>query len=197
MNETVIDENPRIETLVEEPWPYLVIENFLPEGAFNTMRENCMWLFSGYQGLIQSDYDGNVQRYPLKRDFLEEYDMKQYLDRFEHREYSELKIFSNFVKTKANFVHKRHVEAPFKIMSAVLYLAPDANNGTRIYADGDESSRHTKELIWEPNTMLIFAGKDDVTWHDYTSSWNDRYTFNWYLVDPNVIENEEYKSMVF
>jgi hypothetical protein len=30
--ETVIDENPRIETMVEEPWPYLVIENFLPEG---------------------------------------------------------------------------------------------------------------------------------------------------------------------
>lgn len=195
MNEE-IDEFPRIETFHDEPWPYLVIENFLPQGAFHTMVENCMFLYGGFQGAIQRDYDDNVQRYPLRRDFLEEYNMEQYLDRFDHREYSELKIFSNFVKTRANFVHKRHVEAPFKILSAVLYLTPDANNGTRIYTD-NESKKAVSELEWKPNTMLIFAGHDDVTWHDYTSSWNDRYTFNWFFVDPAVIENEEYKDLAF
>ena len=89
------------------------------------------------------------------------------------------------------------MKAPFKILTAVLYLTPDANNGTRIYANGDESSKPATELEWKPNTMLIFAGQDDVTWHDYTSSWNDRYTFNWFFVDPNVIQNPLYKDLAF
>jgi len=167
--------------VTNEPWPHIVIEDFLPEGAFNTMRENCMWLFSGNQSLVELEHDDNVQRYPLKRNFLEEYNMEQYLEYFDTRECSDLRILSNFVRTKPNFVHPIHTEISCKILSCVLYITPDANSGTRLFSDSERSNK--LEIEWKPNTMVMFAGQDDVTWHDYTSNWNDRYTYNFFFVD--------------
>ena len=191
-----IDEWPRKATMYKEPWPYIVIDNFLPRGEFMTMMENCMFLHSGNPEKFDRDYDDQVIRIPLKWDPLEEHNMHLHLASFtERRNFSsvkDLKVLSHYVRTKANFNHKRHDEAPFKILSTVLYLAPDGNNGTRLYTS--ETSNDKLELEWKPNRAVIFAGRDNVTWHDYTSSWNDRYTLNHFLVDPSVVENEKIKE---
>ena len=41
---------------------------------------------------------------------------------------------------------------------------------------------------------MIFCGETGVTWHDYKSSDETRYTYNYFLVDPTKIENEAYKD---
>ena len=191
-----VDEWPRKATTYEGPWPHVVIDNFLPRGEFITMMENCMWLHSGNPEQFDRDYDDQVVRIPLKWDPLEEHNMHLHLASFaDRRSFSsvkDLKVLAHYVRTKANFTHKRHDEAPFKILSTVLYLAPDGNNGTRLYTS--ETSNDKLEIEWKPNRAVIFAGRDNVTWHDYTSSWNDRYTLNHFLVDPSVVENEKIKE---
>ena len=148
MIETVVDEWPRKATMYHEPWPYVVIDNFLPRGEYLTMMENCMWLHSGNPEQFDRAYEDNVVRIPLKWNPLEEHDMHLHLASFtERRNFSsvkDLKVLAQYVRTKPNFTHIRHDEAPFKILSTVIYLAPDNNNGTRIYSS--ETSNDKIEL---------------------------------------------------
>ena len=196
--EEVIDEYPRKATFIEDPWPHVIIDNFLPRGEYITMMENCMWLHSGDPSEFDRDYDDNVVRIPLKWDALREHNMHLHLASFtERRNFSsvkDLRVLCQYVRTKPNFKHVRHTEAPFKILSTVVYLAPDANNGTRLYTD--ETTNNKVEVEWKPNRAVIFCGRDNITWHDYTSSWNDRYTLNHFLVDPSAVENEKILEML-
>ena len=182
--------------MILEPWPHIIIDDFLPEEEFILLSEHCERSFKNLPERIHSSYDDQVQRWHLNYDPIAHHDMSQYLKFFDHREYSTLRNFVNYAKTTPYFVHKMHVEAPFKILSSVLYLGPKENNGTRLYSAGPERGE-VIESEWKLNRMLIFAGHDDVTWHDYTSSSEDRYTFNHYLVDSEVIENELYQSLHF
>lgn len=198
MSETEVDEFPRTITRYEEPWPHIIIDNFLPQGEFKTLTENCMYLFSGSgtQDQIEADHDDNVFRIHLRYDAFIEQNMHLHLASFQERRefdsFKNLKTFSNFVRTKPNYVHPIHAEAPFKMLSSILYLAPDANNGTTLYSS--EGKADKLELEWKPNRILIFAGRDDVTWHDYSSSWNDRYTYNHFLVDDSIVERQAIKD---
>ena len=89
----------------------------------------------------------------------------------------------------ANYFGKIHDEAEFKIMSAIIYLSPEKNHGTTFYIDGKQET-----IEWKPNRLMIFCGETGVTWHDYKSSDETRYTYNYFLVDPTKIENEAYKD---
>ena len=183
--------------LITDPWPHIIIDDFLPKDEFEILSCKCDRMWEGLPERIEYSYDDNVQRWHLNYDPLEHRNIKQYLKYFDYRKYSNLRTFTNFVKTKANFVHGMHVEAPFKILSSILYLSPENNGGTRLFHSGPERTYPMYESVWKPNRMLIFAGQDDVTWHDYTSNEFDRYTFNHFLVDPTVIENELYKTLHF
>ena len=59
----------------------------------------------------------------------------------------------------------------------------------RFYIDGKQET-----IEWKPNRLMIFCGETGVTWHDYKSSDETRYTYNYFLVDPTRIENEAYKD---
>lgn len=166
------------------PWHYICIDNYLPEKEFTELRSKAMQIeYSNYK----------VTREILKYDFTPQ--MELLLENFNQREdipkrkYSDLKKFIHFAITPANFVHDIHTEAPFKIMSAVLYLGPEENRGTRLYKSLDEPP---VEIEWKPNRLFVFCGYDH-TFHDYLSS-SVRYTYNYFLVDKPVIENPEYKE---
>ena len=182
--------------VIADPWRHIVIDNFLPDDEFEILSSKCSRVWSGSPERISYDYDEQVMRWHLNYDPIQHCDMRQYLKYFDHREYSKLRTFVNFVKTTPNFVHNIHVEAPFKILSSLLYLSPTDNNGTRLFTN-KEREGEVLEVEWKPNRMLIFAGQDEITWHDYTSSDAARYTFNHFLVDPAVIQNEFYKTLHF
>jgi len=169
--------------MILKPWPHIIIDDFLPQDEFVRLTNHCKRSIERLPERIHYSYNEQVQQWYLNYDPIAHHNMSQYLEFFDHRKYSKLRTLVNYVNIKANFENPVHTEEPFKILSSILYLGPESNNGT--------------EIEWKQNRMLIFAGQGDVTWRDYTSSDTDRYTFNHYLVDPKEIENELYKTLHF
>ncbi len=189
--------------IFNDPWPYVVVENFLSDSHFRTLSQSCINTFKNNNDVHNhstTDYgmDDAVLRHALMYDPVEDYNVAGYLHYFStRRPYKELKRFVNFCKTAPNFEHPMHVEAPFKIMSCVLYLSPEESGGTRLFRGSNRDEDFSIEMEWKPNTMFIFCGADDVTWHDYYSTDEDRYTFNYFLVDQSIVQNEEFKKQCF
>jgi len=158
-------------------WPYKVIDNFLSDIDFMLITDNMLRIKANDKVERQFfHYDPT----PQIADLLKEFPRR--------RKCTSLKKFIHYAVTPANFTHKVHDEAPFKIMSAVLYLHPEENYGTKLY--------HNDEIVdveWKPNRLMVFCGETGVTWHDYKAS-TMRYTYNYFLVDPAQIENVEYKK---
>lgn len=161
------------------PWPYLVIDNYLPKDQLQYHIEQSKKIN------LESEVDRHLLNYdpmPETADLINYFPV--------HRKYNRLSKFIHYAATAANFIHKMHVDAPFKIMSAVLYLGPEVNYGTRLYEHPD--SLPVKDIEWKPNRLFVFCG-NDYTWHDYRSL-DTRYTLNYFLVDPDTIQNSEYKQ---
>tara|TARA_B110000977_G_scaffold193984_1_gene269793 strand:+ start:8503 stop:9000 length:498 start_codon:yes stop_codon:yes gene_type:complete len=156
----------------------LIRDNFLSEETYNAI------LFDARS----TKQDGSVSRHWYDYDPTPE--IAQFANYFgKKRGYRELARFIHTATTVPNFTHKMHDEAEFKIMSAIIYLSPEKNHGTTFYIDGKQET-----IEWKPNRLMIFCGETGVTWHDYKSSDETRYTYNYFLVDPTRIENEAYKD---
>jgi len=107
------------------------------------------------------------------------------------RKYNDLAKFIHTAATPPNYHHKIHDEAEFKIMSAIVYIGPEKAPGTTFYIDGEEQT-----VGWKPNRLMVFCGETDVTWHDYKSDDNMRFTYNYFLIDPTKVKNEAYKNHI-
>lgn len=175
-------------TISNDPWFYISIDNFLPQEQFEKLREGALDVDVMEDKVSRQlfNYDPTPTIEKLIRTFLK---AKETMG-VDVRSYSELKKFIHYAITPPNFEHQMHIEAPFKIMSAVLYLGPEKNIGTRLYKTPDD--KNPVEVEWKPNRLFVFCGYDH-TWHDYAST-ETRYTYNYFLVDPNVVENREYKD---
>lgn len=175
-------------TIGTEPWFYISIDNFLPESEFNKLKSEALDVptIDGEVSRKIHGYDPTPQIETLFKTFLRAKDKYG----IEIRDFKSLKKFIHYAVTPPNFTHKMHIEAPFKIMSAVLYLGPEENIGTRLYRTKDD--KDPIEVEWKPNRLFVFCGHDH-TFHDYAST-DTRYTYNYFLVDPNVVENEDYKA---
>lgn len=171
----------------EFPWPHITIDDFLPEQTFEKMREDAMKIQSTDNEMTRQlfNYDPTPQIGSILRTFMDNKGVK--IRKFDA---NSLKKFIHFAVTPRDFVHKKHIEAEFKIMSAVLYLGPETNIGTRLYETVD--SEEYIEVEWKPNRLVVFCGHDN-TWHDFAST-DTRYTYNYFLVDSTVVQNEDYKN---
>jgi len=107
------------------------------------------------------------------------------------RGYRKLGKFIHTAATPPNFHHPKHYEAEFKIMSAIVYIGPEKAPGTTFYINGKEET-----IEWKPNRLMVFCGETNVTWHDYKSADQMRFTYNYFLVDPTKIQNESYKNNI-
>lgn len=164
------------------PWEHFIVDDYLPKQEF----EYHCW--KAQQIEMKDDVNREFLNYnpmPEATWFLPEFSF--------HRSYDETKVFAHYAATKAGFHHPRHVDSQFKIMSAVLYLAPEYNHGTDLFETSDGPMMGA--CTWKPNRLFVFAGRYDHTWHDYRATTN-RYTLNWFLVDPQIIQNEEYKKVL-
>ena len=163
---------------VDYPWPHLVIDDYLPQDQFDSLRHEA----------LRYGEDGDVSRIffdhdpiPHTADLLNEF--------VSHRPVGDKGKLIHYAVTKKDFVHEKHCDAEFKIMSAVLYLGPEKNSGTRLYGRKGERV----DVEWKPNRMFVFCGLTDFTWHDYTST-DTRYTLNYFLIDRSKVKNPEYKD---
>lgn len=172
-------------------WQYKVYENFLDKSDFNKLKDgivndNFMKYHNFNDGQYRKwfDYDPT----PQIADTLKDFD--------KHRDFEELKTFIHYAVTPKKFVHKVHDEAKYKVLSAIIYLSPEVSCGTFLH-DKFENPSETIEVEWAPNTMMVFCGETDVTWHHFESQYAHRYTYNYFLVDPTKMLRPEYKQYAF
>ena len=51
-----------------------------------------------------------------------------------------------------------------KLLSVVIYIAPENNEGTWLYEN--QSGKNPKQIEWIPNRAFVFS-RNDHTWHSY------------------------------
>jgi hypothetical protein len=158
----------------------IIRDNYLPQQTFSL-------LYTHYQKV---QLKKGVEREFFSSDPTPE--IAKFINYFDKkREYNQLGKFIHTAATPPNFVHPKHYEAEFKIMSAIIYIGPEKAPGTTFYINGKEET-----IEWKPNRLMIFCGETDVTWHDYKSADQMRFTYNYFLVDPTKIQNESYKNNI-
>lgn len=172
-------------TFFNEPWEHLVIDDFLPTEQFEKLKD-----FS-YGIKVEDDFKG------VTREFIN-YDplnIEHLLEQFSNVKsyWGKLDKLIHFSVIKKSFMHEMHVDADFKIMTAILYLGPEKSMGTRIF---DKDKNYVKEIEWKPNRLLVFCSSDD-SWHDFGSYKNGRHTLNYFLIDANWhINNDTFRNNI-
>lgn len=82
-------------------------------------------------------------------------------DKVELYDYSDFTI----IVTEKNSKFPIHDDTPNKLLSGVIYIAPEKNNGTFYYNDKNGSNKTNTE--WKPNRGAFFSRKERSTWHSY------------------------------
>ena len=99
-----------------------------------------------------------------------------------HRTYPNLGINAHIsITPPLPYKFHIHQEGLEKIWSAVTYITPEKNVGTKMYTAQTESA-FVKEAPWIPNSTFIFCGREGHTWHSYESNQDkNRITFNLFI----------------
>lgn len=170
--------------MITEPWPHLIIDDFLKPRDLISLQLRC--------GLFNHEITNHIERtgilkghyrFKFETDILKEYDVPGYFNQFEQkRPYTELGKLIQLVKTCEETTYPIHDDAPHKIFALLIYIAPHENVGTQIY---DADKKLVKQIEWKPNRCVMFCPLSDVTWHGYGSS-TDRFTLMYNLVDTAI-----------
>jgi len=70
----------------------------------------------------------------------------------------------NIVESGPHFQFPIHPDSRDKLLSCVVYLQPEHNNGTVLYSSEDGANEYMAE--WKQNRCVIFSRQDN-TWHSY------------------------------
>ena len=81
-------------------------------------------------------------------------------EKVKHYWYSELNIVNN----GKDYVFDIHSDSRDKLLSAVIFIAPEVNEGTWLY--DDKKGSNPRQIEWLPNRNFVFC-RNDHTWHSY------------------------------
>ena len=120
---------------------------------------------------FQSSTEGKKGKSPLTEDTIrnihEAYHDKmwQWLtklapEKLQHYQYTEL----NVVNTGRDYIFPVHSDSKDKLLSVVIYIAPEINEGTWLYED--HKGKNPQQIEWKPNRAFAFS-RNDNTWHSY------------------------------
>ncbi len=75
--------------------------------------------------------------------------------------------YSDFtiIKTNKNAKFPIHDDTPNKLLSGVIYLYPENNNGTVFYSN--KKGKNKTKIDWKLNRAVFFSRKERETWHSY------------------------------
>ena len=91
-------------------------------------------------------------------------------EKLQHYWYTELNVVNN----GRNSIFPIHSDSEDKLLSVVIYIAPDINEGTTLYED--KSGKNPKKINWVSNRAFVFS-RNDNTWHSYKADGkNNRLT---------------------
>jgi hypothetical protein len=86
----------------------------------------------------------------------------------------------NIVMSGKDFVWPIHNDSKDKMLSVVIFVAPNENEGTWLYED--QAGANPRQIEWKPNRAFIFSRNTD-TWHSYKADGkNNRLTLVYNLI---------------
>ena len=69
------------------------------------------------------------------------------------------------------YKYRIHEETRSKLISIVVFLTPDSNNGTFLYESYNQDyDNPTKAIEWKKNRAFIFSGIPNKTWHSFSAA---------------------------
>lgn len=170
--------------VVDRPWPHLVIENYYSDEVFDVLRSEAKRFVKGNVDVTTRKQAFAMPENQTLRDCIDSRPLTEdMLAQFpSHRPYSALNLFWEVNFLLGPFNYPIHDESSRKVLSCVVYVDPDENNGTYLY---NEDKTFNRQVAWKPNTALIFPAIDGVTWHDYDCPKGKyRVTVNQFLERP-------------
>lgn len=170
--------------VVDRPWPHLVIENYYSDEVFDVLRSEAKRFVKGNVDVTTRKQAFAMPENQTLRDCIDSRPLTEdMLAKFpSHRPYSALNLFWEVNFLIGPFKYPIHDESSRKVLSCVVYVDPDENNGTYLY---NEDKTFNRQVSWKPNTALIFPAIDGVTWHDYDCPKGKyRVTVNQFLERP-------------
>ena len=122
-------------------------------------------------------------------------ELKEIYKKLNHKvDIEKTNLISGFQCHQKNYKYHIHDESETKMLSVVVYIGPEENNGTQLYTSKDQDyDAPTKVIEWKPNRAFIFSGKKGLTWHAYSANnkVNYRRTFAaFFHTDKNLEENK-------
>lgn len=90
----------------------------------------------------------------------------------------------NIIETGKDYafpIHRDHIN---KLLSGVVYLKPDINNGTILYEN--KVGKNPYEIEWKKNRALFFSRTEETSWHSYKGDGkNNRIVLVYNLMTTN------------
>jgi hypothetical protein len=174
-------------TKVNEPWPYLIIDDTFPQDIFDNFVaevEKRLAHMNPEQSVVYYEITGNDEsNIPSVKRLIDSVYIRDFIDYFDNRRSSkpvtELQRASQVAMSR-NYICPVHDESFKKVLSFITYLGPDKSTGTTIYRTETE---FVTQIEWKPNRTLVFCGINDVTWHGYEAGSEKRVTLNQFLYD--------------
>tara|TARA_B100001093_G_C26736999_1_gene974891 strand:- start:138 stop:779 length:642 start_codon:yes stop_codon:yes gene_type:complete len=175
------------------------IDNFLSNQDFKDLseisakiKENDKKDFDIYHNEVDSN--GRVIKSTINEDLLLRINKNYFLKAMKilkelYPEKTQLYDYSDFtiIISKKNSKFPIHDDTPNKLLSGVIYLAPENNSGTFFYSDKKGSDKTNVE--WKSNRAVFFSRKERETWHSYQGDGlNDRVVLVYNLMTNRIKE---------
>jgi len=88
----------------------------------------------------------------------------------------------------ANCSYPAHCDGLIKVLSGVIYIGEVKNLGTFVL--DSKNDPNPQEIEWENNKMFLFSRKHNISWHNYKSNNNIRYS-----MILNLVTEEKFKHL--
>ena len=96
-------------------------------------------------------------------------------------EYSEFSL----ILTGKNYKFPIHDDTPNKLLSGVIYINPEKNNGTTFYES--QNGKNSNQIEWKKNRAVFFSRRERETWHSYEGDGiNNRFALVYNLMTNDI-----------
>lgn len=165
-------------------FPHLIIDNFFGAEELKEIQHHEPRVAGKEIKILRSTIrkTGEVESEIFDSSFLNEINHKylpplqDILGIFSERK-KEIYDYTDFhlISTGPDYEHKIHDDVPRKLLSVVVYINPENNNGTFIHR-GKYAKSPAGEVEWRQNRAFIFSRLERKTWHSYAADKiNKRY----------------------
>ncbi|SEG17898.1 hypothetical protein [Marinobacterium lutimaris] len=159
-------------------FPHLIIDNFFTTEEFNQIRQREADVKDKEIKIAHSliRKNGEVKSDVFDAPFLTGVDRKYRPPLLAmlgvlSKKKTSLYEFSDFhlISTGPDYEHAIHDDIPKKLLSVVIYINPEQNNGTFIH-DGRYTKEPVGEIEWKQNRAFVFSRLDRKTLHSYAAN---------------------------